>query len=105
MNKKLYKVYDKAGERLVGYFDNKELLLINTYNYLKQMKESEGDVGEWINYIGSIDDFHIYEINLNEIAPMDERRVHIIDYVEYKHFMLYGPREINIDKILNEENG
>lgn len=104
MENKLYRVYDNVGGKLVGYFDTSKNILLGMYHYLKHIKEEEGEPDEWIEYIGDIDDFKIYEIKINEFLENDEedKRVHIIDSPDYKHFMLYGPRELNIDIILND---
>ena len=104
MKNKIYRVYDNAGEKLVGYFDTTENILIGIYHHLKHMKVIDDDPVDWMDYAGGINDFIIYEVELNAPLKTEEKdtRVYIIDDSDYKKFMLYGPREINIDKILND---
>jgi len=106
---KLYKVQDNVTDQTLGYFDNKNSILIAIYKYLRKLHDASNIENKtWLDNSGKSKEFDISPIVINKNLLIDSDEVDIkcdikITENEYENFMRVGPREIILKKLLDND--
>ena len=69
---KLYKVQDNVADKTLGYFDNKDSILIAIYKYLRKLHDGSDTEDEtWLDNSGESKEFDISPIVMNYTSAKD----------------------------------